>query len=125
MDEKQKIIIKWLENSVQNKRWSEYFASYGYSRISVYGAGDLGKLLLWELRGTNIKVDYVIDRRAKEIEVFEGLSVITLKDYLLSDSQAEAIIVTALAAYEEVLRTVAKEKIDLPVLFLRDMVYEL
>lgn len=125
MDEKQKVIVKWLENIVQNKKWSSYFASYGYSKISVYGAGDLGKLLIWELKESDITIDCVIDRRAKEIGAFEGCLVMTLEDFFKSDSDSDAIIVTALSAYEEVLKIAAKKRIDLPVLFLRDMVYEL
>ena len=125
MDEKQKVMIKWLENETKGKRWNTYFLTYDYKNITVYGAGDLGKLLIWELKDSEVKVNSVIDRRANEIVEYESLTVYGLDEFLESDIKTDAIVVTALNAYEEVLKKTAEKRIDLPVLFLRDMVYEL
>ena len=125
MDEKQKVIVKWLENEVKGKRWDTYFSSYEYYNLTIYGAGDLGKMLIWALSESEIKVNCVIDRRARELKQFEFYDVFTLDEFLGNNIDTDAIVVTAINAYEEVLQSVAKCKIDLPVMFLRDMVYEL
>lgn len=125
MDEKQKVIIKWLENEVKGKKWDSYFASYKYKNITIYGAGDLGKLLIWALEGTEIVVNYVIDRRASEIVRIGNIEVLDLDVFLSKEIKTDAIVVTAITAYDDVLKTVAKSRINLPVMFLRDMVYEL
>lgn len=124
MDEKQKVIVKWLENEVKGKRWDTYLKSYDYNTISIYGAGDLGKLLIWALKDTSVGVDCVIDRRASEIVNIDKIDVFTLDEFLAKEIETDAIVVTALNAYDEVLKTVAKARIDLPVMFLRDMVFE-
>lgn len=124
MDEKIKTIIKWLENEVNGKRWDEYLKTYGYKKITVYGAGDLGKYLIWALNGSSLEISCVIDRRAKEIEFFENHTVYTLESFFEKDIDTDVIVVTAINAYGEVLEYVTKLRPDLPVLFLRDMVYE-
>ena len=124
MDEKIKTIIKWLENEVKGKGWEEYLKTYGYKKVAVYGAGDLGKYLIWALNGSNIEISCVIDRRASEIELFENHTVHTLESFIEKNIDTDAIIVTAISAYEEVLEYVTGLRPELPVLFLRDMVYE-
>lgn len=125
MDEKQKVIVKWLENEVKGKRWNTYFLTYGYTNVTIYGAGDLGKLLIWALKDSEIDINCVIDRRASEIKKFEAYNVYTLDEFLNKSVETDAIVVTAINAYDEVLKIVAERRIDLPVMFLRDMVYEL
>jgi hypothetical protein len=125
MDEKQRVIVKWLENEIKGKKWTDYILSYGYKNISIYGAGDLGKYLIWELRNSDININSVIDRRAGDIGIFEGYQVFTLEAFLQTEKETDAIIVTAVTAYDEVLRSVAEKRIELPVMSLRDMVFEL
>jgi prephenate dehydrogenase len=125
MDEKTKTITKWLENEVKGKRWDNYFESYGYKHLVVYGAGDLGKYLIWSLRGTNIAIDCVLDQRADEIETFENIAVYTLEEFLEKNRKTDAIVVTVINAYDEVLKLVADKRTELPVMSLRDMVYEM
>lgn len=125
MDEKIKTMIKWLENEVKGKRWTEYFASYGYKKIAVYGAGELGKMLMWSLKDSGIAINCVIDCRAHELIEHESYSVYTLDEFLSSNIETDAIVVTAISAYDDVLKCVVKKNKDIPILFLRDMVYEL
>lgn len=124
MDEKIKTIIKWLENEINGKSWDEYLKSYGYKKITIYGAGDLGKYLIWALNRSDLQINCVIDRRAREIETFEHHAVYTLETFFKKSIDTDAIIVTAINAYGEVLEYVARIRPELPVLFLRDMVYE-
>lgn len=125
MDEKEKVIIKWLENEVKGKKWNNYFESYEYKILAIYGAGDLGRMLIWALHDSSVEINCVIDRRADEIKKFESYDVYTLDEYLKRNIKTDAIVVTAMNAYKEVLGIVGKNRIDLPVMFLRDMVYEL
>jgi len=125
MDEKQRVMVKWLENEVKGKKWTDYILSYGYKNISVYGAGDLGKYLIWEFRNSDIHINSVIDRRAEDIVTFEGYPVYTIEAFLEAGMETDAIIVTTVTGYDDVLKTVAEKRIELPVMSLRDMVFEL
>ena len=73
---------KWLENEVKGKRWDTYFSSYEYYNLTIYGAGDLGKMLIWALSESEIKVNCVIDRRARELKQFEFYDVFRLDEFL-------------------------------------------
>ncbi len=125
MDEKTKTIIKWLENEVKGKKWDSYIETYGYHKIAIYGAGDLGKYLIWELKNSKIEIECVIDRRASELRIFESYKVYTIEDFLTQITDVDAIIVTAISAYNDVFNRIVEKGVDLPVLNLRDMVYEL
>ena len=110
---------------MNGKKWDMYFESYGYKNLTVYGAGDLGKYLIWALDRSDVKINCVLDRRAGEIEMFENMPVYTLESFLGKNIDTDAIVVTVINAYEEVLKSVAIARPELPVMFLRDMVYEL
>lgn len=125
MDERVKTMIKWLENEVKGKRWTKYFNSYGYKNIAIYGAGELGKMLMWAMKDSEIAINCVIDRRAHELKGYESYSVYTLDEFLSANIETDAIVVTAISAYDDVLKCIVKKNVDIPILFLRDMVYEL
>ena len=125
MDEKMKTIIKWLENEVKGEKRGSYIETSGYHHVAIYGAGDLGKYLIWELKKSNIKIECIIDRRAAELERFETYKIYSLEEFLDRTIDVDAIIVTAVSAYDDVLNKIVEKSVDLPVLNLRDMVYEL
>lgn len=124
MYDKQIIITKWLENELSGNGCKEYLEKYEYKRVAIYGAGDIGRLLIVALRNCDMDPVCVIDRRANDIYDFEGLAVYTLQDFFNSDNEVDAIIVTILSSYDEIVKEVAKKRIDLPVMFFRDMIYE-
>lgn len=124
MDEKQKIIIKWLESELSGKGCTSYLEMYEYKKVAIYGAGDIGKLLVKALEKSSIDPVCVIDRRADEIYEFEGLEVYTLNEFLNKDIEVDSLIVTILSSYDEIVKEVAKKRIELPVMFFRDMIYE-
>lgn len=124
-DDKQLLIQRWLEYSCQGKSWYEYLVSYGYQKYAIYGAGDLGRYLAMELDRSAIKIQCFIDRRAHEINSFMNHDVLTLEEFLEKDHTTDAIIVSVSAANEEVLNQVMRVRPSLPVMSLRDMLYEM
>lgn len=77
------------------------------------------------VKNSKIEIECVIDRRASELRMFESYKVYTIEDFLTQDNKVDAIVVTAVSAYNDVFNKIVEEGIDLPVLNLRDMVYEL
>jgi len=59
----------WLKNMSQGRQIADAIKAKGYTHVSIYGYGKLGRVLFNELQKANIIVDYIIDRN----EVHEEL----------------------------------------------------
>ena len=125
MDTNYNVIIKWFENQCKKKYWSDYLASYGYEKIAIYGAGELGRYLGMDLAGSTVEVVCYIDRNAERLGSVNETPVVTMDGFFQYDFSAEAIIVSVISADREVLLDVLDRDVSMPVLSLRDMVYEM
>lgn len=125
MDEKNIIIKKWLENLCKKKYWSDYLAEYGYYNIAIYGAGDIGRCLEWELKDTKINVVFFIDKKAEFMREIDHVPVILMDELPLKQDLVDAIVVTIPYLDKKILTDVLCINSDLPVMSLRDMVFEL
>lgn len=56
------LLQKWIEIENKDHMWINK-ALEGYKRIIIYGYGLLGKILVQKLKSTNIKIDYIVDRK--------------------------------------------------------------
>ncbi len=125
MEENSVIIRKWLENQCDKKYWSDYLQTYHYSTIAIYGCGELGKYMARDLKDTPVKVSCFIDQKAEALRNVMGIPVLTLKDFLSRQNGTDAIIVSVLRADRDILEQVCREDEKMPVMSLRDMIYEL
>lgn len=120
------IVRKWLENQCNGKYWKDYLKTYGYSEIAIYGAGELGRYLVMELQSSEIRVIVYVDRNANELNEVLHIPVITLDEFIsIFGNKVDALIVTATSADREVLREIVCRVPDLPVMSLRDMIFEM
>ena len=67
MSEFYRVLVQWLIHKQEGKNLSEYFERNEYKTIAIYGMKELGERLYNELKDTNIKVAYAIDKEAKHI----------------------------------------------------------
>lgn len=92
---------RWLLNREQGKSIGDYLCRQGCKRVAIYGAGYLGRHLITELRKSQVKVAYVIDRNvyAKDKEC---------PTYQLSRElpPVDAIIVTPAGEYADIRRRI-------------------
>ena len=125
MDNNYNVIMKWFENLLDKKQWSDYLAGYGYKKIAIYGAGELGKNLNRELNGTEVSVVCFIDKNAERIGHILDKKVYTLDRFFEEKIECDAIVVSVLSADRSVMLDVLKIDPVMPVLSLRDMIYEM
>lgn len=85
------IMKEWLRFFICGKSIGSYFCNNGYSKVAIYGMGDMGTLLFQELQRTGINVPYVIDRSAKDFK--DELPVLRISDEL---PEVDVIVVTVL-----------------------------
>jgi len=114
---------KWLENRNAGKSFVNYFHNCGYKEIAIYGAGDLGRLLYEEIKNSDIKVRYFVDRNGEGILESEGIKVITI-DKIQQMQKVDVVVVTPVGNYQEISRLLAIKAPELPTISLREAVYE-
>jgi len=109
-----KLLNWWFEKKIENEKFiPEYLSQRGYKSVAIYGFGYMGELLYKDMRRFNVAVDYIIDNTAKNTD----LKIFTLKDEL---PKTDAIIVAVSYDYESIEKKI-KEKTNVPVVFLEEM----
>lgn len=110
---------RWLKIRQAGRTLAEYFNSNNYKTVAVYGMKELGERLVDELKDSDIKVCYAIDKNADQI--YSDIDVITPDDDL---KPVDVIVVTAIYYFEEI-EDLLSEKVDYPVVSLEDILYEM
>lgn len=113
------MLNQWLMLKQEGKTLEKYFIDNGYKTIAIYGMGEMGNRLYDELKASQIQIKYAVDKAAEntysEIEVVDGEDKMEAVD---------AIVVTAVFAFDEIESTLEK-KVDWPIVSLEDIVYEI
>ena len=110
---------RWLQIHQEGKTLVEYFKKHNYKTVAIYGMKELGERLVDELRDSDIKVCYAIDKSANEI--YSYVDVVTPDDNL---GLVDVIVVTAISYFDEI-EDMLSEKVDYPVVSLEDILYEM
>ena len=121
-----KIFTQWLKMKQRGKSLADYFEKNNYKTIAIYGMHYLGECLVEELKGTDIKIAYAIDRNADNIGMYindegQSLNIIKPEETLPA---ADVIVVTAFYFFDEI-EEMLSGKTDCPILSLEDIIYEM
>lgn len=108
------VLDDWIKKKQQGKSMSTFLKENAYHSVAVYGLGNIGKLLVGELKG-EIEICYGIDRR----EIPAEFPVYKPEDEL---PEADMVIVTAAYEFEEI-EEVLKKKLSCPIYSIEDIVY--
>lgn len=108
----------WLQIRQEGRTLAEYFERHNYKTIAIYGMKELGERLLDELKDSDIKVCYAIDKNAEHI--YADVDIVTPDDEL---EPVDVIVVTAIYYFHEIAENLS-EKVDYPIVSLEDIVYE-
>lgn len=91
------LLRKWIEIKQNKLNLGDYLISQGYCNIVIYGYKNIGELLIGELKQSNVKIKYFIDKNAKQLVNNEYEICLDIKN-----EETDAIIVTPVDAYFEV-----------------------
>ena len=108
----------WMSLKEKGINPVNYLKRFHYNVVAVYGVGILGKHLLYELEQSNIKIAYIIDRRA-DLH-YPQAEVKSVDDEL---DKVDAVIVTALADFDDIYE-ILKVKLNCPVFSVAELVSE-
>lgn len=112
------ILNDWLSIKQSGRSIERYLDKENICDVAIYGYGYLGKQLLSELSGGHVSIRYLIDKNAKFIKA--GICVYTPDEELAG---VDAVIVTLL--YEDGLKQALLEKINMRLIWLEDIIFEL
>lgn len=115
------IMNKWMMWKHEGRNLCEYFESEGYKKIAVYGMGELGNRLYEELKDTNIKIVFAIDRKSNNVT--SEVTVVE-PDELNDEFTADVIDVTPIFDYDNI-ESMLIEKVDIPIISLEEVVYDM
>lgn len=109
---------QWVKIKQDGKNLSLYFIKNNYREIAVYGMSYAGETLVNELKNTEVKVKYGIDKKADYI--YTDIGIISLTESL---EEVDAVVVTAITFFDEIEKKLS-EKLDCPIISLEDILYE-
>ncbi|WP_031549209.1 hypothetical protein [Oribacterium sp. FC2011] len=115
---------RWLENKLDLKSFESYFQQYGYKTIGFFDAGEIGKMFLKELQGTEIRIDWFVDNNAEGIGHIEGIPVYLMKD-VLKLPKVDIVCVSPIFNYEAVNRYLVENNSHIRTLSLKDATFEI
>ncbi|MDF2541076.1 MAG: hypothetical protein K0S47_794 [Herbinix sp.] len=110
---------QWMQLKQEGKSLEQYFDQNGYKSIAIYGMGELGNRLYFDLKDSNIQIKYAIDKNAER--TYSELNVVTLEDEL---EDVDAIVVSAVFAFDEAEKEISKV-MSCPIISLKDVVFEI
>lgn len=114
-----RIYNQWMQLRKEGKTVAGYLKENGYQSVAIYGMHYLGESLLDELKDSDIKVEYAIDRNAEKI--YADIEVKNPEDSL---PEVDVIIVTAFYFIDEIEDMLSKS-VDYPVLSIEDIIYDM
>ena len=109
---------RWLKIHQEGKTLVDYFKRNNYKTIAIYGMKELGERLVDELKSSDIKVCYAIDKKADQI--YADVNVLMPDEEL---EPVDVIVVTAIYYFDEI-EAMLSSKVEYPIVSLEDILYE-
>lgn len=112
------ILLEWLKLINEGRSIANYFHNNHYTRIAIYGMGDLGICFYAQLKETDIFIDHVVDRNAKNI-ISDAPAYTPDCDL----PEVDVVVITAIQFFDEIKNKIS-EKYNCPIVSLEDVIYE-
>lgn len=112
------LMNQWVQVKQEGKSLISYFEKNNYKKIAIYGMNFVGQTLCKELDGSQIEIQYAIDKNAENIYV--DFEVLTIEDSL---EDVDAVVVTPIYYFEEIEEQLT-EKVSCPIISIEDILYE-
>lgn len=99
------LLANWLKLKREGKSLSKYFEDNYLKNIAIYGLGNLGQEVYYELlKLDNIKILYGIDKNSRNLSI-DDFKILSPNEPL---EKVDAVIVTPLQYYNEIEETLNK-----------------
>lgn len=113
-----KMMNQWVRVKQEGKTLASYLERKDLHKIAIYGMNYAGETLAEELKGSNVRVLYGIDKRANRL--CAEFPIVSVEDSL---EDVDAIVVTAITFFDEIEQEL-NAKVDCKIISLEDIIYE-
>lgn len=115
-------VSKWLELLEDGGSLIPYFQERKCHEIVIYGAAEMGRLLLKEIeRGNSVRVSGFLDRNAQRQREVCGIPVYLPEEYI-HISDADMVVVTAIVAFDAINDTLMGMRPEIPIVSLETII---
>ena len=105
----------------QGMKIASFLKKHQYLHIAVYGMGNIGESLFYELHNSDIRIDYAIDSSSCVKDFDEELTVLNWTDEF---PDVDAVIVTMMVGYDDVIRAL-KTRFKRPIITVYDLILDM
>lgn len=112
------MLEQWILVKQQGKSIADYLKDHNYNSVAIYGMSYAGERLFYELKDSQVKVKYGIDRDMKQNH--SDLEILSVEDEFPT---VDAIIVTSMYYYTEIV-SLLRKKVSYDILSLDELLYE-
>lgn len=116
---------QWLVNKNEGKSIDSYFKNFQYKNIAIYGIGTLGELFFEEIKHSDLKISYFIDKNCNELFCAADEIATISPDQISSQEQVDAIIVTPISSFDEITDDLIKAGVTCEIVSLEDVIYDI
>lgn len=109
---------QWMFIHQDHKSAYDYFVEKGIKSIAIYGMDNVGERFYEELKDTDIKIAYAIDKKGGSINA--EIKIVAPEDEL---ERVDAIVVTAVYYFDEIFKNLSS-KTDIPIISLEEILHE-
>lgn len=107
------LLTKWLKLKIEKKSSADFFAKNNINKIGIYGVSGFGGLLFDELKGTNVKTIFFVDKKHLDWKQgYYGISVLGLSEIKRHIDKVDALVVTPVYFFNQILDDLLKENIE-------------
>lgn len=115
------VMKTWLDMRNQGMEIASFLEKRQYLHIAVYGMGNIGESLFYELNNSGIHIDYAIDSSSCVKDFDEELTILNWADEF---PDVDAVIVTMMVGYDDVIHAL-KARLKRPVITVYDLILDM
>lgn len=113
-----KLYDQWIFIHQDHKSIYDYFAEKGIKSIAIYGMDNVGERFYEELKDTDIKIKYAIDKKGGSIN--SDIKMVSPEDEL---ERVDAIVVTVVYYFDAIFKNLSS-KTNIPIISLEEILHE-
>lgn len=114
--------LQWLELLEDGTDLCSYFREHNSSRIAIYGAAEIGRVLRKEVERDNVlQVLYFLDRNAEKQREKWGVPVY-LPEEFAALPDVDMVVVTAIASFESIWSNLMRIRPEIPAVSLKTII---
>lgn len=113
------LLNQWLALKQEGKSIDKYFKDKGINKVAIYGMGEIGARLYYELKESEIELCYAIDNNS--LSAYSELEIYNSEDDL---PDVDVIIVTAIFDFDDIVNNL-QSKVNCSIISIEEIVYDI